>query len=352
MKIFHCDHCQQLVFFENVRCVNCTHDLAYLPDIADIGSLEPAGEGLWRSPARGAEGKVYRLCRNYRAENVCNWAVPAADPDPLCRSCRLTRVIPDLNQPGRREAWYRLEVAKRRLIYGLLGLGLPVASKTEDPENGLAFEFLAESAEGAAVLTGHKNGVITLNVAEADDAEREKRRLQMGEPYRTLLGHFRHESGHYFWDRLIKNGSRIDRFRQHFGDERGNYAKAMEHYYQKGAPTDWPSRFVSAYASMHAWEDWAESWAHYLHMTDTLETAVGCGMSLSPHRPDEPVLSPDLVLRGSRPDSFDQTIERWFSVTYVLNNLNRGMGMPDNYPFVLSAPALEKLRFIHEVVAG
>jgi hypothetical protein len=351
MKIFHCDHCQQLVFFENIRCVNCAHELAYLPDIAAIGSLEPAGENLWRSPARGAEGKVYRMCSNYRVENVCNWAVPAADPDSLCRSCRLTRVIPDLYQPARREAWYRLEVAKRRLIYSLLRLGLHVASKIEDPENGLAFEFRADSPKDAAVvLTGHNDGLITLNVAEADDAEREKRRHQMGEPYRTLLGHFRHESGHYYWDRLIRNSPRINGFRQHFGDERADYAKALQHYYQQGAPTDWPTRFVSAYSSVHAWEDWAETWAHYLHMTDTIETAVGCGMSLRPGRLDEPALSPDLV-RGSRSASFDETIERWFSVTYVLNNLNRGMGMPDNYPFVLSAPAIEKLRFIHEVVA-
>jgi hypothetical protein len=347
MKIYHCDHCQQLVFFENIRCVNCGHALSYLPDIADVGSLEPAGADLWRSPAPGAEGKAYRLCRNYHVENICNWAVPAADPDPLCRSCRLTRVIPDLSQPGRREAWYRLEVAKRRLIYGLLSLGLPVASKTEDPDHGLAFEFLADTPEASGVvLTGHKEGVITLNVAEADDAEREKRRHQLGEPYRTLLGHFRHESGHYYWDRLIKESPQIDGFRTHFGDEREDYGKAMQRHYQKDAPADWPSRFVSAYASMHAWEDWAETWAHYLHMTDSIETAVGCGMSLRPRRKDEPALSPEPVLRG-----FAQTIERWCSLTYVLNNLNRGMGLPDGYPFVLSPLAIEKLRFIHEVVS-
>src|SRR5271154_940576 len=135
MKIFHCDHCQQLVFFENIRCVKCQHVLAYLPDITDMGSLEPAGEKLWRSPAPGAEGKTYRMCRNYQVENVGNWAVPATDPNPLCGSCRLTRVIPDPTFPGRREAWYCLEAAKRRLIYSLAGLGLPLVSKTEDPVN-------------------------------------------------------------------------------------------------------------------------------------------------------------------------------------------------------------------------
>ncbi len=353
MKVFHCDHCQQLVFFENTRCVKCGHDLAYLPDIAEMGSLESAGENLWRSTARGAEGKAYRLCRNYSVENVCNWAVPEADPNPLCRSCRLTHIIPDLSQPGGREGWCRLETAKRRLIYAVLGLGLPVASKNEDANNGLAFEFLADApGEAAVALTGHNEGVITLNTAEADDAEREKRRLQLGEPYRTLVGHFRHESGHYYWDRLIKNSPRLDGFRQHFGDEREDYGKALARHYEQAAPTNWPTQFISAYASMHAWEDWAETWAHYLHMTDTLETAVGCGMSLRPQRSDEPALNPDSVLRGCRPESFDQAIEVWFSLTYVLNNLNRGLGMPDAYPFVLSAPVLEKLRFIHETIAA
>ena len=307
------------------------------------GGGEPVAFSL-----RGAEGKVFRLCRNYRGENVCNSAVAAADPDPLCRSCRLTRVIPDLSQPGRREAWYRLEAAKRRLIYTLLGLGLPVASKTEDPDNGLVFEFLADSPDGAVVFTGHKDGVITVNVAEADDAEREKRRLQMGEPYRTLLGHFRHEIGHYYWDRLIKDSPHLPAFRQLFGDEREDYAKALERHYQQATPRDWQARFVSLYASMHAWEDWAETWAHYLHMTDALETAASCGMSLKPRRTDEPVLSPG----SGRPESFDQMIQRWFSLTYVLNNLNRGMGMPDAYPFVLSAPAIEKLRFVHHVITS
>jgi hypothetical protein len=352
MRIFHCDHCQQLIFFENTRCLNCQHELAFLPDVADMGSLEAAGEDRWRSPARGAEGRVYRLCRNYRVENVCNWAVLDSDPEPLCRSCRLTRVVADLVPSGRREAWYHLEAAKRRLVYSLLGLGLPLACKTSDPKSGLAFEFLADPPGGGpAVLTGHNQGVITLNVAEANAAEREKRRLQLGEPYRTLVGHFRHESGHYYWDRLIKNSPRNQGFRQLFGDEREDYGKALARHYQQVAPADWEAQFVSQYASMHAWEDWAETWAHYLHITDTIETAIGCGMSLQPRRADEPALSPDLALRGCLPVSFDATIERWFSVTYVLNNLNRGMGMHDAYPFVLLPPVIEKLRFVHETVA-
>jgi hypothetical protein len=352
MKIFHCDACQRLVFFENVRCVNCDHPLAFLPELADMAALEPAGQDLWRSPAPGAEGRTYRLCRNYSRDNVCNWGVADTDPHPLCRSCRLTRVIPDLSRPGHREAWYRLEVAKRRLVYSLLGLGLPLVSKADDPERGLAFEFLADAPNASPVLTGHNDGVITVSAAEADDAEREKRRRAMREPYRTLLGHFRHEVGHYYWDRLIKDGGRVDVFRQVFGDEREDYGQALQRHYQNGAPADWPQRFVSAYASAHAWEDWAETWAHYLHVTDTLETAVGCGLSLRPRRQNEPALRPDLVLRGCRPESFDRMIENWFALTYLLNNLNRGLGLPDGYPFVLSAAAIEKLRFVHEALVA
>jgi hypothetical protein len=356
MKIFHCGHCDQLVFFENTTCVNCGHTLAYLPDREDMGTLEPDGEERWRSLSPGAEGRAYRLCPNYSQQNVCNWAVPADDPNPYCLSCRVTRVIPDLSRPGVREGWAKLETAKRRLIYSLLCLDLPLASKSEDPERGLSFEFLADpdpNTPGAApVLTGHDNGVITINVAEADDAEREKRRNALKEEYRTLLGHFRHEIGHYYWDRLIQGTDRIEEFRRLFGDEREDYGEALERHHQQGAPSDWEESFVSAYASTHPWEDWAETWAHYLHMTDTLETAVECGLSLRPKRSDEPALKPNIAVVGKRPASFDQMIERWFPLTYVLNNLNRGMGLQDAYPFVLSTPALDKLRFVHEVVAA
>ncbi|MBV8488361.1 MAG: putative zinc-binding metallopeptidase, partial [Planctomycetaceae bacterium] len=197
MKIFHCGHCNQLVFFENTTCVKCGHTLAYLPDREDMGTFEPDGEDRWRAISPSAEGRAYRLCLNYSQQNVCNWAVPAADSNPYCLSCRVTRVIPNLSQPEVRKDWAKLETAKRRLIYSLLCLDLPIASKSEDPKRGLAFEFLADpdpnTPDAKPVLTGHADGVITINVAEADDAERERRRNALQEDYRTLLGHFRHE---------------------------------------------------------------------------------------------------------------------------------------------------------------
>lgn len=352
MKVSHCDHCRHLIFFENVRCVKCDHALAYLPDLGVVGSLEPTDGGFWRSPLKRAAGKAYRLCHNYASENVCNWAVPADDPNPLCRSCRLTAVIPDLHESGRREAWYRLEVAKRRLVYTLLALGLPAADRAADPTGGLQFEFKADPADPTAppVLTGHASGIITLNVAEADDAERERRRVQLGEPYRTLLGHFRHESGHYYWDRLIRDSDHLAGFRERFGDERADYGEALKRHHANGPPVGWPERFVTAYAAAHPWEDWAETWAHYLHMTDTLETAADCGVQLRPDRRDQPTVT-DVTDPVAGPTAFDELMSDWLPLTYLLNNLNRGLGLPDGYPFVLSVPAVDKLRFVHQVVA-
>jgi hypothetical protein len=347
MKVFHCDHCDALVFFENVRCVNCDHALAYLPDLEFIGSLNEAGENLWTSPLPRLQGRQYRLCENYVEHNVCNWAVPADDPNPLCRSCRLTRVIPDLGKPGNEEAWYKLESAKRRLVYSLLRLGCPLISRAEDPQRGLAFEFLDDPAK-----TGHAGGVITVNMAEADDAEREKRRVALHEPYRTLLGHFRHEVGHYYWERLVQGSPRLGRFRELFGDERKDYAQALNEHYKNGPPPDWRKRFVSTYAAAHPWEDWAESWAHYLHTSDTLEIAAACGLSLRPQRGDEPTLKQPTVPSRDGTEPFDKIIADWFSLTYVLNNLSRSLGQPDAYPFVLSAPAIEKLRFVHQTIAA
>lgn len=350
MKVFHCDHCRALVFFENSQCVNCGHTLAFLPDLGVIASLERGQrDSQWTSPMPRANGRPYRLCANYAETNVCNWAVPAEDGNALCVSCRLTTVVPDRTAPAQLAAWYKLETAKRRLVYTLMTLQLPLRTRAEDARNGLAFEFKTsvDAPDAEPVLTGHANGVITINTAEADDAEREKRRNQLHEPYRTLLGHFRHEIGHYYWDQLIADSRRLQPFRELFGDEQRDYGAALKQHYDNGAPADWQQRFVSAYSSSHPWEDWAETWAHYLHMRDTLETAAACGLMLKPRRQDEPSMQ---GLPRSGQTDFDDMIADWFPVTYALNNLNRGLGQADAYPFVLAAPAIEKLRFVHETI--
>lgn len=331
MRVFHCDHCAQLLFFENSVCVRCGRTLAYVSELHDLKSLDPGDQ-------------AFRLCENYAKYNVCNWAVPSGDPNALCRACRLTRTIPNLSRAGNDRLWYKLEAAKRRLVYTLIQLGLPLRDQLEDPDDGLAFEFLED------VLTGHEAGVITVNIAEADDAERVRRRVELNEPYRTLLGHFRHESGHYYWDRLIAGSERLDAFRALFGDERADYQAALRKNYGEGARASWQDRYVSSYAAMHPWEDWAETWAHYLHMVDTLETAAACGISLEPPRSDEPALRdvPNPIAHGPVP--FAAMMESWTSITYVLNNLNRGLGVDDAYPFVLSDTSVTKLRFVHETV--
>jgi len=345
MRVFHCGHCQNLVFFENIVCIQCGHTLAFLPEIGMISSLDAVSSSEWKSSLTGS---LYRLCENYSQHQTCNWAIRAEDPNELCLSCRLTQVIPNL--PEHTEAWQKLERAKRRLVYSLLTLGCPIESRDDDPDQGLAYKFLADSPmlDEAPVFTGHSSGIITVNIAEADDVERERRRCALHEPYRTLLGHFRHEIGHYYWDRLIKDSPRIDAFRAAFGDERVDYAAALDNHYQQGPAPDWPESFVSAYASVHPWEDWAETWAHYLHLTDTLEIAADSGLSLRPRRSDEPRLEMRHTIRQSHP--FERLIDNWLSLTYLLNNLNRGLGLPDGYPFVLSPPAISKLRLVHETI--
>ena len=349
MKTFHCDQCNHLVFFENVRCERCEALLGYVPQTEAMHAFEDAGDGLWRALPRGADGALFRPCHNYVVENVCNWMIPADSDDTLCPACALTSTIPNLDRPENRHYWYQLETAKRRLLHTLAMLGLPVQSRAEDAEHGLQFDFLEDAGDGQRIITGHDQGRITMNVGEADNAHREHMRVSLHEPYRTLLGHFRHEIGHYYFDRLIAGTHWLEPFRRCFGDERADYADALDAHYANGAAPDWATHHVSAYASAHPWEDWAETWAHYLHIVDTLDTATECGLTLLPESADEPVLVDQTPVDEA---SFDGLMARWFALTYVLNSLNRSLGMPDGYPFALSPPVIDKLRFVHRVIVA
>jgi hypothetical protein len=201
-------------------------------------------------------------------------------------------------------------------------------------------------------MTGHNQGLITINIAEADPAERERMRGKMDESYRTILGHFRHESGHYYWDRLIRDSAWLQPFRDRFGDDRADYGKSLKTHYQNGPPADWKQRYVSAYASTHPWEDWAESWAHYLHIVDTLETAYQYGLVISPRAGNDGSRSAQHDFNAYKEEDFDVLIDHWLPLTFALNSLNRSMGHEHAYPFVLAPAAIEKLRFVHQVVAG
>jgi len=352
MRLFKCV-CGQVVFFENVHCTQCNRSLAYLPDTRRLSAIEPVeGEGgpLFKAVGSSGEGQRYRLCANSTAHEACNWAVPEGDSSALCESCRLNDVIPDLSKPGNLAAWKKLESAKRRLFYSLRVLGLPIESREERPENGLVFLFMEDSIDGKQkVFTGHNDGAITINIAEADDPFREKLRKQLGEGYRTVLGHFRHEIGHYYWDRLVRDSAWLKPFRLLFGDETVSYEDSLKNHYANPPPADWPLHYVSSYATMHPWEDWAETWAHYMHMVDTLETARGYGLALRPETVDGQT-QPVVAARSIDFDDFDDLLRGWVPLTLALNSLNRSMGLVDLYPFTLTVDVIRKLRFVHEVV--
>lgn len=334
MKTFYCV-CGNRVFFENTHCNACGRRLGYDPNTRLMLPLEQQQAGVLRVVG---SGDAFRPCRNTEYQ-ACNWLTSVGADHDLCLACRLNRTIPNLEAAANLRRWQALEAAKRRLVYSLLELDLPIVSKSEDVERGLAFDFLEDRTTNPRVVdsyvaTGHARGLITINVVEADDATRERTRNRMNEPYRTLLGHFRHESGHYYWDRLIKNSDWLSAFRQRFGDERADYSQAMQDHYQRGAREDWREAYISAYACAHPWEDWAETWAHYLHMADTLETALSFG-----------------VVAGDRQAAeFEQWLAEWMRLTVIMNELNRSMGAPDAYPFVLSPTAIDKLRFVHRVI--
>ena len=361
MRLFHCDQCGHMVYFESEQCVHCGATLAYLPDCDEVGALQLASSTtpsatnandtlpatVWQRIGRTTDDPGYRMCANRTQYQACNFAIPANDLHTLCSACRQTLVLPDLSVLGNTARWQKLEGAKRRLYYTLARLGLHPDDTNWSPH----YQFLADMADQAPVITGHASGLITINIAEADDDERVRRREALLEPYRTLLGHLRHESGHFFWDKLVRDGGELESFRLVFGDERRDYQQALQQYYANPPSyAIWSADFVSAYASSHPWEDWAESWAHYLHIVDALETAASYQASLS--IPDKNA-TPAIVVRdpfaAPRP-SFEDMIAQWIPVTLILNSMNRSLGQPDAYPFALSAGALRKLRYVHEIV--
>jgi hypothetical protein len=342
MKLFECQNCGHPLYFENIRCESCGLPLGYLPALAKVSALQP-DNGLWHALASPKE--PYRFCANTQYE-VCNWMVPADSVEQYCAACRHNRTIPDLSVAGNQVHWRMIEVAKHRLFYTLLKLRLPLVTRAEEPD-GLAFDFVAAAAPATPVITGHANGLITINLAEADDAERERARNQMGEPYRTLLGHFRHEIAHFYWSRLIENSNRLEEFRALFGDEQQDYAGALQKHYAYGPPADWPTHFVTSYASAHPWEDFAETWAHYFHMVDTLETAHAFGLSVRPRVSQGADIATKIDFDAYAAE-MDRLVEAWLPLTFAVNSINRSMGQPDLYPFMVSPTVIAKLTFVHD----
>jgi hypothetical protein len=350
MRLFACPSCSQIVFYENVVCERCNHALGYEPRSNRMLALEQDDGGLWTSVGHKSDGSKWLYCANY-AHGVCNWLVAADGSEELCLCCRHNLVVPNTADAKNVELWRKMEVAKRRLFYTILRLDLPRQTRDELPD-GLGFQFLSEDPNaGAQVMTGHDDGLITIALVEADDAEREKRRTAMGEPYRTLLGHFRHEVGHWYWDRLVRDADLLDQCRAVFGDDTLDYQEALKTHYANGPKPGWRNEFVSSYAAVHPWEDFSETWAHYFHITDTLDTASALGFVVDPRVDKEDALTAKVnfdVYGGST--SMEAIAETWIALAAALNLLNRSMGQADPYPFVLAAPAIEKLGFIHDLV--
>ena len=363
-RAFRC-RCGRPVFFRNAVCLACNTPLGYDPDLVLLRPLAPTRDPqVFRAMRTRGVGMTvpltaYRRCANWTSAAPCNWLLPDNDEarlKPYCRSCRLDRTVPDPTDRDNASLWLKVEDAKRALVSQLIALKLPVESRvSENVDQGVMFDLLRTPVGGAKVMTGHDDGLITLDIDEADDVHRETVRSQMHEPYRTLIGHMRHEIGHYYWQRLVRDTEWEAPCREIFGDDRLDYGQALQAYYDQGAPFDWRDRHVSAYATAHPYEDWAETWAHYLHMVDSLDTARSFGLVAHHDEIQYDAFKPDaLVPEGGTASADDlaflAVVNGWIELTGALNEVTRSMGEPDFYPFVLSRPAVRKLHFIHKVV--
>jgi hypothetical protein len=342
MKTFSCSVCGNKIYFGNVTCLTCKSALAFDPSNRAMVAVQPTAGRDGLRIAGGGDTREVRYCGNH-AHGVCNWLAASDAPNALCIACGLNRTIPNLSLVGNLDAWDKLERAKKRLVLSLLRFGLPLDA-TDIGKGALVFDFKQDAT------TGHLNGVITIDVREADSVERERQRQALGEAYRSLLGHLRHESGHFYWSLLIEGTSRLDDARALFGDERQDYAAALGRHYETGAPADWPTRYLSAYASSHPWEDWAETWAHYLHMVDAMDTAQADGMEPRAAGIRQGAAWPYAIQDVYRDVTFETLMESWIPLSIAMNNLSRSMGHPDFYPFVISEPARDKLAFVHTTI--
>ncbi|GAA4184797.1 putative zinc-binding metallopeptidase [Gryllotalpicola kribbensis] len=328
MRSFTCRICGSPLYFENSVCVSCGTGLGYSRAERDIVPVDPSGVYI------DAAGDTWHVCANLTLSG-CTWLTRTLGG--LCFNCALTRTRPRDDDRAGLSNFLVAERAKRQLIVELDRLGFPLTGKSEtdagpgDPETGLAFDLLSSAAQ--PVTTGHDSGVVTIDLAEGDDAYREQIRDRLAEPYRTMLGHFRHEVGHYYEWLLVRGEERMARCRELFGDESADYQAALERHYAEGAPPEWGDAFISAYASMHPFEDFAETWAHYLHICDTVETAAAYGLiSVNP-------------IDWRMP--FRQLVtDVWIPLSTALNMINRSMGKEDVYPFVIAPPVLDKLDFV------
>lgn len=350
MKLFRCDHCGNPTHFENRACVNCGHRLGFVPEALDMFALSPqADSDLWRRV--DAPALAYRYCGN-ASHDICNWMVPAGSDEIYCQACRYNRLVPDADTEVGLRRWRAISSAQRHLFYSFLRWDLPRPSRREDPAGGLLFDLKDDEvqADGTCkpVLIGHDEGQIVIRTAEADDLTREEQRGLMNEPYRTLLGHFRHETGHFIWNKMVRDAGKCEGFRTVFGDERMDYGEALERHYRDGPGLGWGSNYISFYATTHPWEDFAECFAHVLHIVDSLETAHIYGIALAPIAHREMTTFVDFDPYAVT--DFERIAEVWIPLSVALNSIHHSMGERDLYPFILGPAIKAKLAYVHRLI--
>lgn len=351
MQLFSCAACGQPVHFDNRSCVKCGHRLVFVPETLSMEAVEPAGDPNWSLVSN--PDRQIRYCAN-EVNDICNWSVPAQSDHKFCPACSHNRLVPDASTEEGIEQWRRLSQAQRHLFYSMLRLNLPHPNRDVDPQGGLVFDFLVDEVapDGSIIpaMTGHDEGLIAIRAAESDDATREQIKSNMNEPYRTMLGHFRHEVGHFIWNKLVRDANRLEACRTVFGDEREDYGEALKRNYEQGPQPGWQQTYISSYASVHPWEDFAECFAHYLHIVDTLETAHAFGIAIEPEGHEE--LETDVAFEPYSARSAKQLVSAWVPLSVALNSMQRSMGEADLYPFVLTPAVVDKLEFLHKLLHG
>src|SRR5215207_378700 len=336
MQLHHCQRCGHRLAFSAQRCDVCSSEIGYVPQLRGLRSLTPPdGAGVY-----DAEGD--RLWRCLNAAWGCNWMLSAGSDTEWCRSCRLTRGRPDLARVDAVAAWVAAEAAKRQLVHQLDKLELPIVARSADAPDGLAFDLV--DVPGHAVVTGHLDGVVTLDLAETDDRYRDDLRRTLCEPFRTVIGHLRHEVAHYYWPRLVGQTNEVGGFRRLFGDERDDYRQAMDRYYAGGAPAWSADQHITPYAASHPFEDWAETFAHYLHIIYAAETAIA-------HRfmPDGADVTIEQLVE--MPD-FAGAVATWRQISAAVNDISESLGNAAVYPLDPVGVVVDKLNFVHRQVTA
>ncbi len=352
MRLFRCDNCGNPIHFENRSCLNCGSRLGFAPDALSMHAVKACDDGVRWSRVDNP-GYKYRFCPN-AAWDVCNWLIPDHETEEYCIACRYNRLVPDPGTTDGLRRWRIIADAQRHLFYSFLRWDLPRPTRKEDPEGGLLFDLKDDEilADGGIkpVLIGHNEGEIVIRTAEADDPTREQQRDMMNEPYRTVLGHFRHETGHFIWNKMVRDAGKTGSFRAMFGDESLDYGEALKRHYEQGPPLGWGSSYISYYATTHPWEDFAECFAHVLHIVDSLETAHIFGFALAPRSHGE--MAAQINFDPYTVQDFDRIAEVWIPLSLALNAIHHSMGERDLYPFILTPAIQAKLKYVHSLITG